>query len=233
MNEILEQIGRLVRDPSIEVDLTGFIFALVISAIVSLAVSALYQIFYEDRSTGSQIHRAFLLMGPSITALFIAVQFSLPLSLGLLGALSIIRFRTPIKEPEELGFVMLLIACAVVTATFQFLLLLTLLLIATVFLLAQRLVPGLRSSKRTDGMLLLVLDGDLDSATRGRLLTFLEERLTRGRLQGIAFSEDLTTVHYSFNGLPQNRLDGIETELRGLAPVRKINLFFNNEGALM
>ena len=42
-----------------------------------------------------------LLIGPSVTLLFICVQLSLPLSLGLLGALSIVRFRVPIKEPEE------------------------------------------------------------------------------------------------------------------------------------
>ena len=32
------------------------------------------------------------------------VKSSLALSLGLVGALSIIRFRTAIKEPEELGY---------------------------------------------------------------------------------------------------------------------------------
>ena len=32
------------------------------------------------------------------------------MSLGLLGALSIVRFRTPIKEPEEIGFLMVVIA---------------------------------------------------------------------------------------------------------------------------
>ena len=233
MNEILDKIGQLVRDPSMQVDMTGFLFALIMSAVMSAAVSALYQVFYEDRSTGSQIHRSFLLLGPSITALFIAVQFSLPLSLGLLGALSIIRFRTPVKEPEEVGFVMLLVACAVVTATFQFMLLLTLLAIAFVFLFAQSRMKSIRSSKRTDGMLLLVLDGDIASETRGRLLSFLGDRITRGRLQGIAFSEGHTTLHYSFTGLPDHQLDGIERGLRAITPVRKLNLYFNSQGALI
>jgi len=38
------------------------------------------------------------------------VKSSLALSLGLVGALSIVRFRTPIKEPEELGYIFLTIA---------------------------------------------------------------------------------------------------------------------------
>jgi hypothetical protein len=109
MADILDKIARLVRDPGVQVDATGFMFAMLVSVLVALIVSVLYQLFYEDRATGSHIHRAFLLLGPSITALFIAIQFSLPLSLGLLGALSIIRFRTPVKEPEEAGFIMLLV----------------------------------------------------------------------------------------------------------------------------
>lgn len=38
------------------------------------------------------------------------VKSSLALSLGLVGALSIVRFRTPIKEPEELAYLFISIA---------------------------------------------------------------------------------------------------------------------------
>jgi uncharacterized membrane protein YdfJ with MMPL/SSD domain len=38
------------------------------------------------------------------------VKSSIALSLGLVGALSIVRFRTPIKEPEELAYIFLAIA---------------------------------------------------------------------------------------------------------------------------
>jgi hypothetical protein len=41
------------------------------------------------------------------------VKISLALSLGLVGALSIIRFRTPIKEPEELAYLFLSVALGV------------------------------------------------------------------------------------------------------------------------
>ena len=45
------------------------------------------------------------------TVLIISVvKSSLALSLGLVGALSIVRFRTPIKEPEELAYLFICIA---------------------------------------------------------------------------------------------------------------------------
>lgn len=48
------------------------------------------------------------------TVLIISVvKSSLALSLGLVGALSIVRFRTPIKEPEELAYLFIAIAIGV------------------------------------------------------------------------------------------------------------------------
>ena len=45
-----------------------------------------------------------------IFLVILVVKSSLALSLGLVGALSIVRFRTPIKEPEELVYLFLAIA---------------------------------------------------------------------------------------------------------------------------
>ena len=163
-------IDQLIPDPSAQIDTSDFLLALIISVLAGAIVYLLYQKFYENRATGSQIHRCFLLMSPSITALFIAIQFSLPLSLGLLGALSIIRFRTPIKEPEEVGFIMLLIATAIVCATFHFLLLLILLGLALVTLILQKYIPRLFHSKRNDGVLLITLSGDTTNESKDRIL---------------------------------------------------------------
>ena len=226
-------IDQLIPDPSAQIDTTDFLLALIISAIAGAVVSALYQKFYENRATGSQIHRSFLLMGPSITALFIAIQFSLPLSLGLLGALSIIRFRTPIKEPEEVGFIMLLIATAIICATFHFLLLLILLGLALVTLTVQKYIPRLFHSKRNDGVLLIAVDGDTTTATKERLLKVLDTKLVNGRLQSVAFSDNLTTIHYSFTSLNSNHLEGLQTSVKEIAPIQKMNIYFNRQGVLL
>lgn len=230
--DILEKIGRLVRDPGVQVDFWGFFFALGISAIVGVVVSALYQMFYENRATGAQVHRSFLLMAPSITALFIAIQFSLPLSLGLLGALSVIRFRTPIKEPEEVAFIMLLIASAVVCATFQFQLLGVLLVLAFILLSFQKYFPQIVDSKRNDGVLLVTVSNTVTDEIREKLRMTIEQKLSKGNLDGISSDEDLTTLNYSFTGFNQGDLNGFESALREIAPVQKVNIFFNKQGSL-
>jgi hypothetical protein len=229
----LQQIQQLMRSPGVQVSLPDFILALALSVVSALVISVLYQLFYENRATGSQIHRSFLLIAPSITALFIAIQFSLPLSLGLIGALTIIRFRTPIKEPEEVGFIMLVIASSIVCATFNYLLLFILLALALAVLLVQRYLPRLFRSKRSDGVLLLTLSGGLSAETQDRLLGILRRKVASGKLQSVSLSDSLTTIHFSFSGLRAEELEGLETSLKEVAPIQKLNIFFNRQGVLL
>jgi chromate transport protein ChrA len=232
MNGILEKIARLVRDPGVQVDTTGFIAAMLISVLVALIISVLYQIFYEDRATGSHVHRAFLLLGPSITALFIAIQFSIPLSLGLLGALSIIRFRTPIKEPEEAGFIMLLISSSVICATFHFLLLFALLAVALGVLCFQRFFPRVFKSKRRDGILLVSFTAETNPQANDSVLKLMNARLPDARLQSISCSEKLTTLHFGFSGLPPGSLEGLQVDINRIVPLQSLNVFYDSQGPL-
>ena len=50
---------------------------------------------------------------PTTVLIISVIKSSLALSLGLVGALSIVRFRTPIKESEELAYLFLAIAVGV------------------------------------------------------------------------------------------------------------------------
>jgi len=52
----------------------------------------------------------FLLLIPTMILIITVIKTSIALSLGLVGALSIVRFRTPIKEPEELAYIFIAIA---------------------------------------------------------------------------------------------------------------------------
>lgn len=47
------------------------------------------------------------------TLVILTIKSSLALSLGLVGALSVIRFRTPVKEPEELAYLFLAVGLGV------------------------------------------------------------------------------------------------------------------------
>ena len=58
----------------------------------------------------SQYLPLFLLLIPTMILIITIIKSSIALSLGLVGALSIVRFRTPVKEPEELAYIFIAIA---------------------------------------------------------------------------------------------------------------------------
>ncbi len=87
---------------------------LAINLLLSIILSSFTASFYIrfGRSLSNRSRFANNLPPLAITTVLIIsiVQSSLALSLGLVGALSIVRFRTAIKEPEELVFLFLTIA---------------------------------------------------------------------------------------------------------------------------
>ena len=102
------------------------------SLLAAIVAYLMYQMFYGSRNIGAGVHRTFIIGGPSTTTPFLRIQSSIPLSLGLLGALSFVRFRTPVKDPAEIGFLLLLIASAIGAATSNYLV--TILLFVIVFI---------------------------------------------------------------------------------------------------
>jgi hypothetical protein len=231
--DALQKIAQLIRDPNVTVDSTGFVFALFISLLTALALSILYRLFYENRATGSQIHRSFILLGPSITAIFISIQHSLPLSLGLLGALSIIRFRTPIKEPEEVGFIMFLCACSVIIATFQFVLLVALITVVAIGLAVRNWAPSLMASKRSDGILVVSVGGQEDADILQAVRKTLELGLPRAHLESVSDVEGITSMQYSFRDLSNSVLMTLRKDLAAIPEVRAINVYFNGTSSLI
>ena len=69
--------------------------------------------FAQVVSNKRKLARVLVFIATTTLLIITVVKTSLALSLGLVGALSIIRFRTPIKEPEELAYLFLAIALGV------------------------------------------------------------------------------------------------------------------------
>jgi hypothetical protein len=217
---------RLLRVAQVESTSLLILLALAGSLFSSLLISYLYVRFYGRRGTGSEIHRSFLIVGPSITAIFIAVQFSLPLSLGLLGALSIVRFRMPIKEAEEIGFLLLLVAASLSWATLNVQLLGILLVVAFVGLLLTATWSWLRR-RRGDGMVVVALPAGEFAEKSEALLAALEDSLPRGRIDAISDNDDESSISYSFSRLDRPRMLDLRRRLTEISPRASSHFFFH------
>ena len=95
---------------TIQIDLNGFILSLICSVILSLLIQLFYVKFSSTLSNRMNFSKNFVILGVTTCIIIVIVKNSLALSLGLVGALSIVRFRAAIKEPEELVYLFLVIA---------------------------------------------------------------------------------------------------------------------------
>jgi uncharacterized membrane protein YhiD involved in acid resistance len=88
----------------------NFLFSFFVCAVLAYLLGRMYVKYGNSLSNRKAFARNFLIL--AITTMFIisVVKSSLALSLGLVGALSIVRFRSAIKEPEELTYLFLTIA---------------------------------------------------------------------------------------------------------------------------
>ena len=103
----MQSLNLSAADP---LSINTLLINMAIGAVLALFLRWHFQRFGATLSNRSEFAhvRPFILL---ITILIISVvKSSLALSLGLVGALSIVRFRTPIKEPEELAYLFMAIA---------------------------------------------------------------------------------------------------------------------------
>ena len=99
-----------LANQSVQVDLPSFALNIAIAALLAWILGLVYVRFGESLSNRTQFGRNFVLVAMTTVLIISVVKSSLALSLGLVGALSIVRFRAAIKEPEELAYLFLNIA---------------------------------------------------------------------------------------------------------------------------
>jgi hypothetical protein len=88
----------------------GFLVQILLTVVLSMALGFVYVRYGNALSNRKSLAKTFVLLSLTTMLIITIVKSSLALSLGLVGALSIVRFRTAIKEPEELAYFFIAIA---------------------------------------------------------------------------------------------------------------------------
>ncbi|SDR75213.1 protein of unknown function [Formosa sp. Hel1_31_208] len=104
LNDIANQFG------SGESSIIDFLINIFITIVLSYIIGLIYSKYGNSLSNRKKLIQTFVLIAVTVMLVISIVKSSLALSLGLVGALSIVRFRTAIKEPEELVYFFVAIA---------------------------------------------------------------------------------------------------------------------------
>jgi uncharacterized membrane protein YhiD involved in acid resistance len=108
--QIEQTLHELFWNPTDLASLPSLVLRLVVAAVLGLLLGQAYIRFGQALSNRKLFARNFIVLTVTTTLIISIVRSSVALSLGLVGALSIVRFRAAIKEPEELAFLFLAIS---------------------------------------------------------------------------------------------------------------------------
>ena len=107
MDQFIDQLSLSFED---SFSPTEYIAYILLCAALLFLLAIVYRRYGQSISNRAQLAKVLMIVGLTTFIIISIVKSSLALSLGLVGALSIVRFRTAIKEPEELGYFFMAIA---------------------------------------------------------------------------------------------------------------------------
>ncbi|MCP4214219.1 MAG: DUF4956 domain-containing protein [bacterium] len=106
----LQSFEQFLTTAGSNIPMLAFVLNLLLAALLAYLLGIVYTRYGHSLSNRRMSGKNFLLITMTTMVIISIVKSSLALSLGLVGALSIVRFRAAIKEPEELSYLFLAIA---------------------------------------------------------------------------------------------------------------------------
>ena len=157
--------------------------ALGIAAVLALYIYLIYKLVTRSAFYSRDFNKS-LAMLPVITAgILLAMQSSFVISLGSVGALSIVRFRNAVKDPMDLVFLFWSISIGIVCGAKLYALAVLLSLVLTVLVFVLDFIPAAKSP------MLLVMNGS-DANVEAALQPILKQQAKAAHVK----SRNLTTA---------------------------------------
>lgn len=157
--------------------------ALGMAAVLALYIYLIYKLVTRSAFYSRDFNKS-LAMLPVITAgILLAMQSSFVISLGSVGALSIVRFRNAVKDPMDLVFLFWSISIGIVCGAKLYALAVLLSLVLTVLVFVLDFIPAAKSP------MLLVMNGS-DASVETALQPILKQQAKAAHVK----SRNLTTA---------------------------------------
>ena len=118
----LNNLEQFFFNYNVEINYSNFLIAVIFSTILAYFIKLTYIKTSNSLNDKQHFTDIFIPLAIVTTLVITVIKFSLALSLGLVGALSIVRFRAAIKEPEELVYLFFIIGIGLANGANQYLL---------------------------------------------------------------------------------------------------------------
>lgn len=180
--------------------------------LVGIYIFFLYRFISRDGFYSRDFNKSLVLLALVTAAIVYAMQSNLVISLGMVGALSIVRFRNAVKEPLDLVFLFWSISIGIIDGAGLYAVAVELSLVVTAALLLLNYVPSPKSA-----MVLVVNSTDTDSMKQ--VVKKVEELAKKSRVKSRNITTGGVDMIIEFRGAQE---DVLCEELAGLDGVKNV-----------
>ena len=209
-----------------KVSIGSLIFSIFLSYLLGYCLAFFYKKQANSLSNHESLSNIFPLLTVTVTLVIAVVKSSLALSLGLVGALSIVRFRTPIKEPEELTYIFLCIGIGLATGSDQYL---VAIVGFSLTLLCIFINKKLTSKSSYQNNLSLSITG-IETSDISKVIELISKNSLYVNFHSLSISKGTsknTNLNLSFTPKEFKNLNLLVEEISNLFPLSSINIIDN------
>jgi hypothetical protein len=213
----------------VQISSTNFVTSIILAAILSLLIQLVYVKFSTSLSNKLEFSKNFVILGVATTLVITIVKSSLALSLGLVGALSIVRFRAAIKEPEELVYLFLIIATGLGCGSGQIQITLIGILMSTLIIISYSLL--IKKKKLDDDNLInstLVFNKRMSDKETEDVINDIKSYCSEMKFVSLSYTENETTINLDIKSTKFENLNKISQKIKKKYNKAKILFAKNN-----
>ena len=156
--------GKFLEEFS-AISMTDALVAIALSFALSLFIVFIYRATYAGVNYSRNFTGCLMMLSMVTTMVILVISSNMVLSLGMVGALSIVRFRTAVKEPTDTAFLFWAIATGIICgAGYVTISVLMTLLLGLLFVAVHAL-----AGKQKYGTYMIVVRYDADSEVESKL----------------------------------------------------------------
>jgi len=219
-------LQNLIDTQDTQIDLLTFVTNLLLSVVLAFILGRVYIYWGGSLSNRRKFAANFMLMTVTTTFIILVVRSSVALSLGLVGALSIVRFRTAVKEPEELAYLFFAIGIGIGLGDNQRLITLVAFGVAVLILGLLKLFR----QRGADVNLHLSVSGKTDeNLTLGKIILALHPHADKLKLMRLDETEEIFEAAFLVEFRRADELSQAKAAVQALAPGVSIT-FLDNKG---
>lgn len=204
------------------VDLANVLFSLFLAIAIAFIISQIYKYTHRGLNYELTFMSTLVALAPIIAVVMLFIRGDLVLSLGLIGSISIIRFRTPIKDTRDMIFIFWVIAVGLGCGTYNWnVVIISTIVIALLMFLLHFIRYG--HSDATDYVLVVTGSNALKNNEIGQVLkSYAREIRVRSQETEDEYWEIIFEIQ--LKDLTETMVGELHAQLNSIAGVKKVSL---------